>query len=134
MTYLDYINLFWQQDDAENFTTTETRLYFLLLKLANRNRWQGEVVIGDRQLSAMVGVSLGSFKGARVTLHSRELIEFDIGGRGYRHKTRYRLRCTVRCQPLTPNLPPYLIKNKNKNNSIKNGEKKGFNISESDFD
>lgn len=49
MTYLDYINLFWQQDYAENFTTTETRLYFLLLKLANRNRWQGEVVIGDRQ-------------------------------------------------------------------------------------
>ena len=135
MTYLDYINLFWREDDAESFSIVETRLYFLLLKLANRNRWLGDIVVSDKQLTAMVGVSLGSFKHARDVLRQRELIDCDVGGRGYRHKTRYRLRCEVRCQVVTPKPSPILInKNKSKNNYNNNGDKKGFNIMSSDFD
>lgn len=133
-SYIDYINYFWQADDFESFSSIETRLYFTLLKLANRNRWQGEIVIGDKQLSAMVGVALNTFKLARSTLLRRELIRATIGGKGHRQKTRYQLRYQCRYQEPTPTLTPTPIyKNKTKTNSYY-GTEKGFNISGSDFD
>lgn len=134
-SYIDYINLFWQADDIESFSPIETRLYFTLLKLANRNRWQVEITIGDKQLSAMVGVAPNTFKFARSALLRRELIAYTIGGKGYRQKTRYQLRCQVRYQQPTPTLTPTHIYNKNKTKTYNsNGSEKGFNISGSDFD
>ncbi|MFI3293192.1 MAG: hypothetical protein SNG27_06445 [Rikenellaceae bacterium] len=133
-SYIDYINYFWHADDFDSFSAIETRLYFTLLKLANRNRWQGEIVIGDKQLSAMVGVALNTFKFARSTLLRRELIRATIGGNGHRQKTRYQLRYQCRYQEPTPTLTPTPIyKNKTKTNNYY-GTEKGFNISGSDFD
>lgn len=82
----------------------------------------------------MVGVAPNTFKFARSALLRRELIDFTIGGKGYRQKTRYQLRCQVRYQQPTPTLTPTHIYNKNKSKTYNNGSKKGFNISGSDFD
>lgn len=146
MNYFDYENHFWREDETESFTPVQTRIYFYLLTLANRNYWQGDIVISDTQFSAKVGVTLNSFKRAKTDLQTRGLMTFEQGGKGYAKKTRYRLRCAVRCrdrlspsnqvscQPLTP-----LYSNKHKTEtkiySNSNGSsKKGFNTAAGDFD
>ncbi len=110
MNYIELINLFWRSDDAEGVGAVATRLYFALLNIANRNRWQGEIVIGDKHLSALVGVSLNTFKLARSDLHKRDLIAFSVGGKGRKDKTRYKVGCQDRSQEeskiLTPKVTP----------------------------
>lgn len=39
MTYIELINNFWELDEDWQFTCCETRLYFYLLKTANRLGW-----------------------------------------------------------------------------------------------
>ena len=39
MTYIELINNFWFLDEDWQFTCCETRLYFYLLKTANRLGW-----------------------------------------------------------------------------------------------
>ena len=142
MNYFDYESHFWREDETASFTPVQTRIYFYLLTLANRNFWQGETVISDAQFSAKVGVSLNSFKRAKTDLQVRGLITFEQGGKGYARKTRYRLRGRdrlppsnqVSCQPLTP-----LYRNKQKTETKiyynNNGSsKKGFNTAAGDFD
>ncbi len=142
MNYFDYENHFWREDEMQSFTPVQTRIYFYLLTLANRNFWQGEIVISDAQFSAKVGVSLNSFKKAKADLQERGLISYEQGGKGYARKTRYRLRCRdrlppssqVSCQGVTP-----LYSNKHKTETktyySKNGNsKRGFNTSKGDFD
>ena len=147
MNYFDYENHFWREDDMENFSPTATRVYFYLLTLANRNFWQGDIVISDAQFSAKVGVALNSFKKGRTELINRKLIEIEQGGKGYARKTRYRLRCRGsgqvrnqdRCsdsyQPVTPLYNKTKTETKSKYFNSKNGNsKRGFNTSKGDFD
>ena len=142
MNYFDYENHFWREDEMQNFTPVQTRIYFYLLTLANKNFWQGEIVISDAQFSAKVGVSLGSFKKAKADLQERNLISYEQGGKGYARKTRYRLRCRdrlppnsqVSCQGATP---LYINKHKTETKTYysKNGNsKRGFDTSKGDFD
>ena len=102
MTYIELINNFWELDEDWQFTCCETRLYFYLLKTANRLGWVDSWTRSDAKVSSDVGVSVNSMKTARNRLVQAGLIEFKSGGNGQRDKTRY----IVRCQNLIPKLPP----------------------------
>lgn len=112
MTYIELINNFWELDEDWQFTCCETRLYFYLLKTANRLGWVDSWTRSDAKVSSDVGVSVNSMKTARNRLVQAGLIEFKSGGNGQRDKTRY----IVRCQNLIPNdIPkhePNLIPNR----------------------
>ena len=115
MTYIELINNFWELDEDWQFTCCETRLYFYLLKTANRLGWVDSWTRSDAKVSSEVGVSVNSMKTARNRLVQAGLIEFKSGGNGQRDKTRY----IVRCQNLIPKLQP-----KHEPNLIPNHEPK----------
>lgn len=115
MTYIELINNFWELDEDWQFTCCETRLYFYLLKTANRLGWVDSWTRSDAKVSSDVGVSVNSMKTARNRLVQAGLIEFKSGGNGQRDKTRY----IVRCQNLIPKLQP-----KHEPNLIPNHESK----------
>ena len=124
MTYIELINSFWFLDEDWQFTCCETRLYFYLLKTANRLGWVDSWTRSDAKVSSDVGVSVNSMKTARNRLVQAGLINFKAGGKGQKDKTRYQ----ILTPKLIPNLEPKLIPNlepkpqpnnktKNKNNN-----------------
>ena len=100
MNYIELINRFWELDEAWQFSCCETRLYFYLLKTANRLGWENNWTHSDDKTSANVGVSKNSFKTARHRLSQAGLISFKEGGKGFGNKTRYQI--------LTPKVDPKL--------------------------
>ena len=121
MTYIELINNFWFLDEDWQFTCCETRLYFYLLKTANRLGWVDSWTRSDTKVSSDVGVSVNSMKNARNRLVQAGLITFRSGGNGQRDKTKYQVICDFRYQNLTPKLEPkvqpYNNKTKTKNNN-----------------
>ena len=107
MTYIELINWFWSLDEDWEFTCCETRLYFYLLKTANRLGWVDSWTRSDTKVSSDVGVSVNSMKSARNRLVQAGLITFKSGGKGQRDKTRYQ----ISYQNLTPKVEPNLIPN-----------------------
>ena len=102
MTYIELINWFWSLDEDWEFTCCETRLYFYLLKTANRLGWVDSWTRSDTKVSSDVGVSVNSMKSARNRLVQAGLITFKSGGKGQRDKTRYQ----ISYQNLTPKVEP----------------------------
>lgn len=111
MTYIELINNFWFIDDDWQFTCCETRLYFYLLKTANRLGWVDSWTRSDAKVSSDVGVSINSMKTARNRLVQAGLISFKAGGNGQRDKTKYQVICDFRCQNLIPKVQPNLEPN-----------------------
>lgn len=109
MTYIELINNFWFLDEDWQFTCCETRLYFYLLKTANRLGWVDSWTRSDTKVSSDVGVSVNSMKNARNRLVQAGLIVFKAGGNGQRDKTKYQVVCDFRCQDLTPKLEPKVL-------------------------
>ena len=112
MTYIELINNFWELDEDWQFTCCETRLYFYLLKTANRLGWVDISTRRDAKVSSDVGVSVNSMKTARNRLVQAGLIEFKSGGNGQRDKTRYIVRCQNLIPKLQPKHEPNLIPNR----------------------
>lgn len=112
MTYIELINNFWELDEDWQFTCCETRLYFYLLKTANRLGWVDSWMRSDAKVSSDVGVSVNSMKTARNRLVQAGLIEFKSGGNGQRDKTRYIVRCQNLIPKLQPKHEPNLIPNR----------------------
>lgn len=88
MTYLQLINRFWDVDRASPFTPCETRLYMLLLDVANRNRWEGELALTKEELATRLGVSPATLLRARERLSEAGMISYTQGG-GRRKLTEY---------------------------------------------
>ena len=88
------------------------RLYFYLLKTANRLGWVDSWTRSDAKVSSDVGVSVNSMKTARNRLVQAGLIEFKSGGNGQRDKTRYIVRCQNLIPKLQPKHEPNLIPNR----------------------
>ena len=108
MSYIELINNFWDVDEEWQFTCCETRLYFYLVKTANRLGWVDSWTRSDAKVSSDVGVSVNSMKTARNRLVQAGLIDVKQGGKGQRDKTRYQI-LTPKPQPnLIPNLIPNL--------------------------
>ena len=112
MTYIELINNFWELDEDWQFTCCETRLYFYLLKTANRLGWVDSWTRSDAKVSSDVGVSVNSMKSARNRLVQAGLIEFKSGGNGQRDNTRYIVRCQNLIPKLQPKHEPNLIPNR----------------------
>lgn len=91
MNYIELINKFWELDEIWQFSCCETRLYFYLLKIANRLSWENDWTHSDDRTAANVGVSNNSMKNARNRLIQAGLIAIKAGGKGYRDKTRYQI-------------------------------------------
>lgn len=111
MNYIELINKFWELDEAWQFRASETRLYFYLLKVANRLGWAGTFYHGDDKTAANVGISKTTLKSARLRLTKAGLITFGKGGKGYGRKTRYLI--------LMPDTDPAPPLNKQKPNTEK---------------
>lgn len=151
-SYIDYMNSFWREDENEQFSPVQSRLYFLLLNIFNNRKWADEVSLSDHYLCDMMGVSLNTLRTAKRELAKRSVIEFSAGGRGFANKTRYQLRMQYRNQSTyqsrLPNSTTSIYKenkdNKNidkiKNKSFGYGantntkSRRGTNYTESDFD
>ena len=140
MCYIDLINNFWREDEQWGFSCNETRLYFYLLHLANRLFWEKEwIEQSNERIMANVGISEGALRTAREKLKEASLIDFIIGGRGYRVKSRYHILLpkpnTNRQPKSTPSSKPLYNNTKTKNNnSNERFSKREFVASGSDFD
>lgn len=91
MTYIELINKFWELDECWQFSCCETRLYFYLVKTANRLGWEDNWTRSDTKISSDVGVSEKVMKIARNRLVQAGLIEYKQGnGRG--NKSMYSIK------------------------------------------
>ena len=139
MSYIDLINRFWELDEAWQFSCCETRLYFYLLKTANRLGWEDSWTHSDDKTAANVGVSRNTLKTSRNRLLQAGLISFKEGGKGYGNKTRYQIsyqnltpkpepKVDPKLQPKPePKVDPIYNKTKNK---IKTKNKESTNVDE----
>lgn len=106
MTYIELINKFWELDEGWQFSCCETRLYFYLVKTANRLGWEDGWTRLDDKVASDVGVSINIMKTARNRLVQAGLIAFKSGnGRG--NKTIYSIKGIDKgMQKMTPLLNP----------------------------
>nr|DAN51069.1 MAG TPA: Replication initiator A family protein [Caudoviricetes sp.] len=108
MNYIELVNNFWELDEVWQFNCCETRLYFYLLKVANRLGWMDSWTHSDVKTSANVGVSPNVMKNARNKLIQSGLLSVKTGGKGFGDKTRYQI-LTPKSQPtLQPKDDPKL--------------------------
>ena len=82
MKYIDLINSFWKTDAAHAHSSTDTRLYFLLLKHANSSGLFSSndcdsFTISNRRLSADCEISERVLIDAKRRLKQRGLIDFQ---------------------------------------------------------
>lgn len=91
MNYIELINHFWELDEKWQFSCSETRLYFYLLKTCNRLCWNNDWAHSDDRTAINVGISKNVLKTARKRLCEAELIAVVPGGNGHGVKTRYRI-------------------------------------------
>lgn len=104
MTYIELMNRFWEMDECWQFSCYETRLYFYLLKTANRMGWPATWTRSDLRTASEVGISIKRFKHARRRLVEAGLIGFVPGGNGQGVKTCYSV--TEPPAPLCRDLSP----------------------------
>jgi hypothetical protein len=89
MTYLGLINRFWKLDREWGFSGNETRLFFLLLDLANSQKWEGRVRLDTGLLMSRLGVSdKQAVRNARSRLKAAGLVDF-ISRPGRGNRTEY---------------------------------------------
>lgn len=140
MNYIDLINNFWRIDEQWAFNGNETRLYFFLLQLANRLFWEQEwLVYGDDRVKANVGISSAVLRTARDRLKKAKLLDFVVGGNGYRVKTRYKILTPIPSPNQQAKPQAIYNKTKTKSNISKSNDddrfsKREFVASGSDFD
>lgn len=90
--YINYLNHFWNVDSVEGISPIETKLYLYILNLFNRTYWQRDwIICGDDRLKAIIPCSSATLRNARNNLKNVGLINFIIGGKGHRVKTRYQI-------------------------------------------
>lgn len=140
MNYIDLMNNFWRIDEQWAFNGNETRLYFFLLQIANRLFWEQEwLVYGDDRVKANVGISSAVLRTARDRLKEAKLLDFVVGGNGYRVKTRYKILTPISYPNQQAKPQAIYNKTKTKSNTSKSDNddrfsKREFVASGSDFD
>ncbi len=97
-SYIGLINRFWRLDETYQFSPTETRVFFYLLKVANTLGWPESFPHADSRAAATCGVSLPVYKAARKALADAGLILHTPGGSGHGKKTMYHFAGCDNCQ------------------------------------
>lgn len=81
MTYLDYINQFWQTQANVQFSSNEVYLYFYLLKECNSQGWENPFECPNRRILLSISISEPTLIDCRNRLQQKGLIEFQAGKR-----------------------------------------------------
>lgn len=76
MTYIDLVNRFWKLDKEWNFSSVETKLYFLLLDIANSLAWKNPIRLSNENLSKKFEESEATVRRARNKIAQIGLITF----------------------------------------------------------
>ena len=117
MTYIDYINQFWQIRRYKPMTAYEADFYFFLLKECNIRNWLCPFELPTRLIQAELGYSNKTIIDLRNRLKQKGLIEFIEGNR--REKAASYILVSVGNQSSNQNgnqngNPLYKTKNKTK--------------------
>lgn len=81
MTYIEYINQFWQIRRYKPMTAYEADFYFFLLKECNMRNWLSPFELPTRLIQAELGYSNKTIVDLRNRLKQKGLIEFTEGSR-----------------------------------------------------
>ena len=107
MTYIDLINQFWRYDAVQSFSSTDTRLYFLLLKHANNAcmftaNSSDHFTQTNRRLAADCDISERVLIEAKRSLKNRGLIDYTSSNKKG-DVTKYYI---LGLQKVTPSVTP----------------------------
>lgn len=117
MTYIDYINQFWQIRRYKPMTAHEADFYFFLLKECNIRNWLCPFELPTRLIQAELGYSNKTVIDLRNRLKQKGLIDFIEGNRREKAAS-YILLVTSGNQSGNQNGNPIIkTKNKTKNNN-----------------
>src|SRR6056297_844436 len=91
MSYIDLINRFWKVHEAYSFSSVEIGLYFKLLDIANKMRWEKEkLFIPMMRLQTELDACKSSVLKARKRLEEADLIVVQ-SGYGNRQSAGYQI-------------------------------------------
>ena len=79
MTYIEYINQFWQTQANVEFSPNEAYLYFFLLHECNSRGWENPFECPNRKIVLSIGVSEPTMIDCRNRLQQKGLIQFEAG-------------------------------------------------------
>lgn len=79
MTYIEYINQFWQTQANVEFSPNEVYLYFFLLHECNSRGWENPFECPNRRIVLSIGVSEPTMIDCRNRLQQKGLIQFEAG-------------------------------------------------------
>lgn len=79
MTYIEYINQFWQTQANVEFSPNEAYLYFFLLHECNSRGWENPFECPNRRIVLSIGVSEPTMIDCRNRLQQKGLIQFEAG-------------------------------------------------------
>ena len=102
MTYIELINNFWRLDKEQEFSSVETKLYFLLLETANSFAWRDSFQLSNDRLFARFTESANTVRAARNKLQQIGLITFSSA-----KKKNERTKYTIWGSPAAPQLEPH---------------------------
>ena len=89
MSYIDYINQFWEIQQTEDFSPNEVFLYFFLLKECNLRRWPNKFEYSNRRIVLATGMSEKTVIACRNRLQQKGLIIFEAGKRNAKSPVYY---------------------------------------------
>ena len=102
MTYIELINNFWRLDKEQEFSSVETKLYFLLLETANSFAWRDSFQLSNDRLFARFTESANTVRAARNKLQQIGLITFSSA-----KKKNERTKYTIWGSPAAPQFEPH---------------------------
>lgn len=88
MNIYELLNYYWNSAAKEPFSSSETALYFLLLKIANEQHWQEAFTCSTTTLCMLLGMSKQNVLKIRAHLIERGMINVQQGT-GKRHISTY---------------------------------------------
>lgn len=80
MNYISTINAFWDAAALNPFSAGQVSLYFALLHVCNRNRWEEWFQAPNQVLTILTGLSRSGILKARKELRERGMIDFEEHG------------------------------------------------------
>jgi hypothetical protein len=81
MTYIDLINRFWLRFEEEEISRTEMALFFYLLNVCNRRRWQAQFSLTNKNIMVNLDISENTLAKCRDRLVELNLIKYEKGER-----------------------------------------------------
>lgn len=91
MTYIDFMNQFWQMNRSVEFSSNEVYLYFYLLNECNIRGWQNPFEHPNKTIVLATGMAEKTVIEVRNRLQQKGLINFEAGKRNAKSPVYYLL-------------------------------------------